>query len=140
MGDARAWAVEFHAPWMGLGNGGGWRRADDRVAESGAWEWQRAELGRERGIGRQSEILQYHRWLEAPCERERFGARRGHQYFVFVEAPFELPLQAFIVFDDQEFWFFFGHIGSLIQNLVPRPGALHTSISPPIARAYSRTW
>ena len=70
-----------------------------------------AEDFRERGhafadafrIGRQAQVLQHHVWFMAAQQGQCFGARRGHEHFVFVEAPLELLLQPLVVFDDQEF-------------------------------------
>ena len=92
------------------------------------------------GIGRQPEILQHHRRLEAPQLRQRFGARRGHQHFVFVEAPLELLLQALDRLRRSGALVFLRTYWQPNTELVPRPGVLHTSTSPPSARAYSRTW
>ena len=53
-------------------------------------------------IGRQPQILQHHARLMTAQQRQRFGARGGHEHFVFVKAPLELLLQPLVVFDDQQ--------------------------------------
>ena len=55
------------------------------------------------GIGRQPEILQHHRRLEAAQLRQWLRAVPPQQHLVLVEAPVQLLLQTQVVFDDQQF-------------------------------------
>src|SRR5699024_12095805 len=80
-------------------------------------------------------------------------------WLVVLEGPAQLPLQCLIILHNQQCWRCRPHArtprctgsvsaicrcsdacGNMIENTVPRPGALATCTRPPAARTNSRAW
>src|SRR6185437_15266449 len=100
--------------------------------------------------GREAEVERDHRRLVRPERVDRARpVARAHD-LITVIGPFELPLQAFVVLDDQQDFAFFAHAifrwgsragsaaGRLMVKVVPWPGRLSTLICPPIATISDR--